>query len=357
MAEPFRGIGGRPSAAELSRRLAAEIEDVTAAVLPDCRKEGSELRGHGSDGALWVVETRGHKRGVALCAADPERSGDALTLVSEALYGGDRGHGYAWALQRYGDGPVAPVARQAPFVGDAPELPDLRRRRARGRYIHADRRIRGTPAGSYLLGRGIPENLFGQALRFDAECFYAGRGDDQVLLPAMLAPVLEPISREIIACHCTYLAFRDGRWRKAAVKPARKVWAPFRGGLIPLLRGGSNKRLRDAPDGDGCLIAEGIENALSAAFLRPELRCFAAVSVGNLAAIQLPEAIASVCLVEDRDGENDAVRDAYKRAIDRWLNEGRGVEFIRPPGGHDDLNAWLCATLEKTGEMPCSSIS
>ena len=71
----FRGSG--PSAGELSRRLADDIERVAEAVLADCRRDGTELRGHGADGALWVVETRGRKRGLALNAADPDRSGDA----------------------------------------------------------------------------------------------------------------------------------------------------------------------------------------------------------------------------------------------------------------------------------------
>jgi hypothetical protein len=96
-----------------------------------------------------------------------------------------------------------------------------------------------------------------------------------------------------MAAHCTYLAIAPDGVRKLNRRPAKKVWGRYAGGLIPLTRGASNKPLRDAPDDDGCLIAEGIENALAAAWLRPELRAFAGVAVGNLAAIALPEQMAN----------------------------------------------------------------
>jgi len=349
MTEPFHGIGGRPSAAELARRAAAEIEAVVEAVLPDCRREGGELRGHGNDGALWVVETRGAKRGVALCASEPERSGDPLTLIAEALYGGGRREAYGWLLARYGDAAAAPEARprQAPSCEREAANLERRRRRAFASYLDAEP-IAGTPADDYLAGRGIPPEFYRRSgLRYAPASFYA----PGIELPAMVAPVLDLIERRLVAVHRTYLAPRDGGgWTKTARIPARKCWAPFKGGAIPLGRGASGKRLRDAPDDDGCLIAEGIENALSAAFLRPELRVFAAVSSGNIPALVLPPTMASVLLVQDRDGENRAVAEAYARAIDRWLHEGRGVETMRPPGGHADMNAWLQATLQQTGE-------
>lgn len=96
----FRGSG--PSSGDLKRLLVNDCERVVEAVLPDCRREGSELRGHGRDGMLWVVETRGRNRGVGDRPADPDRSGDLLDLVTHALCDGDPSAAYRWALRYLG---------------------------------------------------------------------------------------------------------------------------------------------------------------------------------------------------------------------------------------------------------------
>lgn len=349
--------GFHPSAGELSRRLADDIERVAEALLADCRREGSELRGHGADGALWVVETRGRKRGVALCAADLDRSGDAFAFVANARFAGDTRAAYAWAVAWFGEtsGGMArhPTAPTAPPAGGPPETDDAeqderRRRRSLFRYLSADKSIAGTPAEAYLAGRGLAcaLPLLSKALRFAPACFYSHELPE---LPALVAPVIEPSSRKFMAAHCTYLAIAPDGVRKLNRRPAKKVWGRYAGGLIPLTRGFSNKPLKHAPEDDGCLIAEGIENALAAAWLRPELRAFSGVAVGNLAAIALPEQMATVVLVCDRDGENDGVTRARERAVNRWLHEGRGIEFLRPPEGHKDMAAWLEAMLAEEG--------
>jgi hypothetical protein len=352
----FHGKG--PSAGELSRRLAADIERVAEAVLPDCRRDGSDLKGHGADGALWAVATRGRARGLALCVPDPDRSGDALAFVARARFAGDTRAAYAWALAWFGEtsggmarhaaSPAGPPADPGETGEGEAEQDDRRRRRSLFRYLSAEKSILGTPAEAYLAGRGLARALplLSKALRFAPACFYSPELPE---LPALVAPIIEPSSRKFMAAHCTYLAIAPDGVRKLNRRPAKKVWGRYAGGLIPLTRGASNKPLRDAPDDDGCLIAEGIENALAAAWLRPELRAFAGVAVGNLAAIALPEQMASVVLVCDRDGENDGVTRARERAVNRWLQEGRGVEFLRPFEGHKDMAAWLEATLAEEG--------
>jgi hypothetical protein len=159
-------------------------------------------------------------------------------------------------------------------------------------------------------------------------------------MPAMLACVVHPREGLHLSTHRTFLELRDGAWRKASVRPAKMALGGVGGGIIPLIYGASGKRWRDAPEGDPLLVAEGIENALSAAIMRPDRRAIAAVSVGNIAAIDLPPKFNDVLLVEDRDGENDAVVQAHMRAINRWLEEGRGVSFLKPPAGISDVNEW-----------------
>ena len=343
MAEPFRGIGDRPSAGQLARGLTERLEDVLPAILAGCKIDRSEARGHGQDGALWVVARAGSKRGVALCASDPDRSGDMFTLVTEALHGGDRRAAYAWALERCAGIAAAPAPDVARQVAEAADRDDRQRRGALAKYLQGRASIADTPAGAYLLGRGLTDlAILGGGLRFNPDCYYCGLGPMVESYPAMVAPVINPTDRSWLAAHCTYLQRYAGAWRKLRRDPARKVWGRYAGGVIPLLRGASGKRLRHAPE-EGVLIGEGIENTLSGAVLRPELRAFAAVAIGNFAAITLPENFSFVVLVQDRDGENEGSRRARERAIDRWLNEGRGVEVMKPPEGHADMNAWLQA--------------
>lgn len=348
MAEPFRGVGNRPSAGELARSLAHRLEDILPSILADCRIEPGEARGHGQDGALWVVARNGAKRGVALCASEPDRSGDMFALVTEALHGGDRRAAYAWALERCAGIAAPPAPAVERQVAEAAARDDRMRRGGMAKYLQARASIADTPAGSYLLGRGLSDPaILGGGLRFAPDCYYCGLGALAEHYPALVAPVINPKTRSWLAAHCTYLQRDSGQWKKLRRIPARKVWGRYAGGVIPLLRGASGKRLRHAPE-EGVLLGEGIENTLSGAVLRPELRALAAVAIGNFAAIALPENFTFVVLVQDRDGENEGSRRARERAIDRWLHEGRGVEVLKPPAGYEDMNAWLQAVSGET---------
>ena len=91
-------------------------------------------------------------------------------------------------------------------------------------------------------------------------------------------------------------------------------------------------------DEQGVLIAEGIENALTAAQWYPELRALACVAAANLPLVRLPEQVPSVMLVRDRDGENLAIKDARDRALVRWTAEGRAVAIWEPPEQYKDAN-------------------
>jgi hypothetical protein len=96
-------------------------------------------------------------------------------------------------------------------------------------------------------------------------------------------------------------------------------------------------------DGEELVLAEGIENALSAALFCPGMRVAASGFNGNLPALELPPGIRKVLFCRDRDGENRPVLRNLERAAERWLSEGRAVEFIEPPAPFKDLNDWLQA--------------
>jgi hypothetical protein len=340
----FQGYGGLPSAGELKHRLAEICEQVCQAALPDCRFEGGELRGHAaSDGALWKVATRGRKRGLALNTADPDQSGDLLDLVTNALCGGDRRAGYRWALQ-FVDGAVSqPVAIAAPLARDpeAAAAVDAERRKQYWGWYQRALPGPGSPRDAYLAGRGLTRELIAlpECLRFFPRCRYVFDEKSRMWThrPAMLAPITDPLSGEFRSLHATYLEPTAGGWRKVSSKPARKCWGSISGGVIEL----SVVPLREAPEGAGCLIGEGIENVLSAALVRPELLAVAGISVNNLPKIMLPPQIALVVLAIDDDGEKTQLAAVLEKAIDRWRREGRGAETMVPLRGLKDWNEQL----------------
>ena len=280
------------------------------------------------------------------CPADPDRSGDLLDLVTHALCDGDPSAAYRWALRYLGGVVNRPTPTKSPRYDreKAKEADEARRQRA-GQWYRQAQPIAGSPAEDYLAGRGLTRDIvdYPELLRFAPDCPYVYDEPTKrwTRRPAMLAPVIDPVDGKFLGAHCTYIEQSGGAWRKAPLKPNRKCWGRFDGGVIPLLRGASGKRLRDAPDGDGCLVAEGIENALTAAYLRPELRALAALNVGNLAKIALPPQIGLVVLVVDDDGERTALDEARERASNRWRREGRAVEHMVPTRGYKDLNDQL----------------
>jgi hypothetical protein len=354
----------------IKQRLAARMLELAQAVLPDGRISGHEWVGHGPDGAKWGVVFRGRKTGAYQNFGSGVGGISGLGLIRDAVCAGDFKAAYRWALRFLGEAAAEPPAALPPHSSTAPALPPhsstapalpphsstapalpphsstapaVPSDNGKGLYLKAEPFAWDGPAGLYLRGRGIqPDRLAGlpRALRFADRCWHS---DVRRSLPAMLAPIIHPATRQHIATHRTYLERVDGQWVKARVTPPKKVLGAFRGGVIPLMRGASRKPLAQIPYGDACLIAEGIENALTMAAELPALRAFAAVSVGNLAAIQLPENIRTVLLIRDADGNNLAVNEARSRAYLAWIAEGREVRQWTAPPGMKDANEALMA--------------
>ncbi len=232
-----------------------------------------------------------------------------------------------------------------------------RRRAAHAMWLSGQERIAGTPVEMYLRDRrGIDLSALGRqprVLRYHPQCYW--REDDPETGevceghgPAMLALVTDAAG-QARACHRTYLAIdgRDGRWNKAPLKTSKKVLGDFRGAAINLWRGigprgGKPAPLSRAPAGSHVFIAEGIEDALSCVVMLPEKRVLAAVSLGNLGQVRLPDTITTVTLIADND-EGDQARAVLQRAIEAHAAAGREVRVHRPGAGHKDLNDELRA--------------
>jgi hypothetical protein len=338
---------------ELVRMLAAQAPRLAAELLPNGRREGNEWRVgsiHGEPGRSMAVHLSPRKGGV-WCDFSSGQAGDALDLIAAVLFAGDKRQAVAWARRWLGlDAGHDPAEAERRrllterALARAPDPDDDAARRHMQRvalafWASARPSIVNTPVDAYLRGRAINLADLGRqprALRFHPSLFHRPSGQR---LPAMVAAITSTHGAHV-ATHCTWLAHdaRAGRWRKVPVEPAKMVFGPMRGGTIRLWRGASNKPLADAPPGDVVAIAEGIENALTVALECPEWRVLAAVSSGNLPAIELPPQCSEIVLIADRDGENPQPRRARDQAIDRWLREGRRVRVATPPAGYKDFN-------------------
>lgn len=329
---------------DIAEMLGRQAQALVQELLPAGRREGHEWKAGsvaGEAGRSLSVHLTGQRAGVWADFSSDDR-GDALDLVAAVLYGGEKRPAIAWAKRWLGlDGGAVPAERRAPPPppedSDGDELEGKRSAIALNIFLKAHALLVGTPAAEYLAGRGIDLAQLGRqprVLRFHPELFNRESGHRW---PALVAAVCNAAG-DHVATHRTWLAKRDGRWRKAPLRDAKMSIGAVRGGSIRLWRGASKKALKDAPAGEVVAVAEGIETALSVAIACPELRVLAAVSISNMAAIDLPPAVARVILCADSDPGNEKAAEQLHRAIAAHQAAGRAVHVAMPDVPGADWN-------------------
>lgn len=331
--------------------LNAQIEPLCRELLPGGKRDGNEWRAGdltGTPGQSVGVCLSGSRVGVWCEFHGGTAKGDALDLVAQCRFGGDKSEALRWARAWLGMGDDGRPFREQRAHVPAPK-PRMAELDNEGRLLKARKiwldavPIEGTPAEAYLTNRGIDLARLGRApraLRFAARCWNA---EVNAELPAMVAAINRRGAH--VATHRTWLAQHDGRWGKAPLRAAKKVLGSFQGGAIACWRGASNRPLAEAPADDQVAICEGIEDALTLALHDPSLRVLAAISLSNLGNVQLPAQLSDVILAFDRDGENPAARAGRERAVRQYLEQGRAVREVFPPQGFKDFNAWHQALL------------
>ena len=331
-----------PHAADIASMLARQAPALVAELLPAGKREGAEYRVGslaGEPGRSLAVHLFGSRAGIWSDFASGD-AGDALDLVAAVLYRGDKRAALAWARHWLGLGDAAAPApqRQAPPAPEAAEadVEDAAKRGSALRmFVAAQSSLAGTPAAAYLAARGVALAELGRqprSLRFAPALWNRESGR---CWPAIVAAITNGAG-EHVATHRTWLAQDEGGiWRKAPLRDPKMTLGRVAGGCVRLWRGASGKPLVQAPEGEAVAIAEGIETALSVVIACPELRVLSAVSLSNMARVELPPAIATVILCRDNDGANEAAARALQRAVDRFVSEGRTVKVAVPPCGKD----------------------
>jgi hypothetical protein len=326
----------------LKALLATDIEHVARSLLTEIEIKRGTLWGRDRAGDLWVCELRGRKQGVCFNAGSGVGA-NALDFVRHAGAAADLHQTRTLAESLLGLGTAAPnrlremqqiaADRQARKAEEdrhdlARRAEDIRQRATE--YAEGQAIARDCPAARYLEARQCKpaSPAAGYAIR---SAGHVARGKSQSSYETMLAPLYDPTAWETRAWHETVLAQRpDGTWiKRSGLQTSKRVWGPAGGCVIPIAHGAAST----------VLIAEGIENALTAHALLPELTTVAGYSVGNLAQIALPERFGRVVLVRDREtNPRSHGPRARAAAIARWLEEGRSVSLLDPPSGFVDIN-------------------
>jgi hypothetical protein len=353
---------GRHDLEEIKRRLAVRIDALVARWFPHAQNDGGRYWRlgsiHGEPGqSLWIWR-KGKKQGEWHDGASG-RGGDALALVVAAM-GTDFKAALEWAAGWTG---VDPVDMETPEQRRAREerWKKEQERRERQEREESERKrlaakalflsgapIAGTPAEAYLLGRAIDLSKLPRSvdcLRFH-DSVHTAEGDHR---PALLAAVCDGAG--FLTVHRHFL-FRlpTGEWVKASDarvpeerrmqgKSAKQAYGPFGGGMIPVWRGAGHHSWRSKNVGDATIATEGLEDALTWACARPDMRVCAAVSLGNLGRMWLPPQIRNVLWHRHR-GDGPKALALYASQAEAIAKRGIALGELWAPGDAKDVNEW-----------------
>lgn len=325
----------------------------------------------------FVIHLSGARRGWWRDYGDGEAGGDALELVAYIKFGGDKSKAMLWALDLLGLAKLTAPQQEAERAklsqerekADKIALRDRERMRASARALW----LRGMAAGElgytdlYLKARGIDMLARLGALPRCAR-------DARITLPKGWAPqaglegsVLdgEGRARAILLAvndargHCaTHRIYVYRRPDGALVKlplvsddaragcKSKFVYGSYPGGSIRVHRGASGKRLAEASADEICIITEGFENACGVACdgagSDDDHRVLAAVSLGNLGQVELPDSIRHILLIGENDAHAEA-RASFERACAQHHAKGRQVRCWWPPAHLNDVNDLILA--------------
>lgn len=342
---------------QIAAMLGARASELAAELLPGGRREGHEWRCGslaGEAGQSCGVHLTGARAGVWSDFATGE-CGDALDLVAAVLFRRDKRQAIAWArswlgLDAQDPARLAQLRRQAEQrEARANEQERRRRDYAFRMWLSARESIEGTRAQEYLEHRGIDFGFLGRvprSLRYYDSLPYHDRVEGREVVshwPAMVAAIFDRHGK-FAAVHRTYLASRaDGTVGKAPVADPKRTLGRFAGGCIHVWRPMIDGRPA-CPIGEATrprvLVTEGIENALSCAMdeFGRESYVLAAVSLGNMARLQLPVRAGELTLVADNDLDNPGAAAQLERACEHLADQADAFFLARPDPQFKDVN-------------------
>lgn len=201
--------------------------------------------------------------------------------------------------------------------------------------------IKGTPAETYLNGRGCPvtaDKAQTDVLRFSA----AGPFGPRAVVPTMIALMVDAVTGMPTGIHRTALR-DDGKGKREVPDggPSRKMLGRAKGSVV---------RLGHAAPRMG--IAEGIETAMSASSIF-KVPVWSALSANGVADFPIVNGIQFLSILADHD---EAGISAARECARRYKKAGIEVEVRCPPKQGTDWNDYIreiasgCDHKEADGE-------
>jgi hypothetical protein len=364
-------MSARASIEELKAHAVDRLDDIIAQLCPGGRNAGGfyTVRNPTRDDrrpGSFVIYTRGHRRGVFIEFANRDQEkGDVIDLVSYLLHNGAgfkdkeaRKRALDWIASLVGLDRLDGRSRAAAIESarrrrsrDEAEASDREARRARAadKFLHASRILSGTAVERYLAGRGIaladlPEREDDIRSLASAEYWMgAPRAEDGRKLgrgphyPAMVAAIRDGLGL-IQGVHLTFLT-EDGA--KAPVEKPKLIAGFTQGCVIRLAKGISGLTPEEAAElgiSGPCALSEGIEDGLTIAAASPELRVWAAISLGNIGHAPALPCVDAWLPHRQNDWSARQAVAAFDRARQELEATGRPVAEIRVPGAFKDIN-------------------
>ena len=323
--------GGRNSnrAAELSERLAQNVQAVCCHYLPAGRREGrywmvGDVAGTpGRSLYVRLFETERGAIGNWVDAATGEH-GDLVDLIrlnqrhgrlSETIDEVERFLSLPPSAS-YENGAAATFAKPARAGSPA----------AARRLFAASKPLTGSLASAYLRSRRITRVFDLPALRFHPRCYYRANEDDVPGTPGAFPAMIAAVSDNDGVQTGTHRTWLDPTGvKKAEVASPRRAMGNILGNAV-----------RFGTADDVLIAGEGIETMLSLREVLPTMPMAAATSSAHLAAILFPQTLQRLYVARDRDAAGDA---AFGILTDRAQAAGIELVSLIPELGdfNDDL--------------------
>jgi hypothetical protein len=183
-----------------------------------------------------------------------------------------------------------------------------------------------TIVGIYLIARGI-DPPWPACIREHRRLYHRNGAGVVTWHPAMVCPIRDVHSNEVIGCHRTYLAPGGA---KAEVDCPKKVLGRIVGGAVKL-----------TPDEEvtlGLGVSEGIENGLTA-LAENWSPVWALGTAGNLASFPLLNGVEALTIFADNDDDRTGTGEkAAQQCATRWRAAGREVTVYIPKAAGCDWN-------------------
>jgi hypothetical protein len=303
-------------AAELSERLAQNVQAVCRHYLPAGRREGrywmvGDIAGTpGRSLYVRLFETERGRIGNWVDAATGEH-GDLIDLIRLNQRHGrladtiDEAERFLSLPPAASDDGRTAAAFAKPARAGSPN--------AARRLFAASKPLTGSLAKTYLRSRSITRAINLSALRFHPRCYYRPSGDDvpgtPSAFPALIAAVTDADGAQT-GTHRTWLDPSGGM--KANVASPRRAMGNILGNAV-----------RFGTADDVLIAGEGIETMLSLHEVFPAMPMAAATSSAHLAAILFPPTLERLYVARDRDAAGDA---AFGILTDR--SQAAGIELV-----------------------------